>query len=338
MFKVGPIGSKKYNSDKSWDEKGHSKISNIYVSFDDNRIKSIQFSYFHKGAHLVSQKHGSGGKDFKIVRLEHDEYVTGLSGVDCSGIKYLIFHTNKRKHGTLCATGHTNLPSFFIPFKREIDVEIRDGREFGGFFGSFCGIAGHLITIGIYVSPITDDHRLSGYQSLDHIGPIGDTVSKTDTHWDEKGNTMVSHIFVSLNSPEIISIQFGYTDKGALVLSQKYGGPSEGQNFRVVKLKHSEYVTGLSGKINWCHDFKEGIIIKVPGGIKSLKFSTNLGEHICEPVTTVSSSTEEIDLGIWDSREFGGFFGSCDTTCLKSIGIYVSPIPSSNTAVKREKV
>lgn len=96
-----------------------------------------------------------------------------------------------------------------------------------------------------------------------------------------------------------------------------------------VKLKHSEYVTGLSGESNRY-------------GINSLTCYTNLGKHvlISEPNYYYStSSKKEIDLARIDRREFGGFFGSCDKSNLKSIGIYLSPIPSSDTAaVKREKV
>lgn len=68
MFKVGPIGSKEF-FDKSWEEKGHTMISNIYVAFDDRYITSIQFSYFQNGAHVVSKKHGSSskGRYFEIV-------------------------------------------------------------------------------------------------------------------------------------------------------------------------------------------------------------------------------------------------------------------------------
>lgn len=67
-------------------------------------------------------------------------------------------------------------------------------------------------------------------------GPVGETSSYTDTHWDEKGNTMISHIFVSFTYSRIISIQFGYIENGALVMSAKYGGDSNGRSFRVVSV------------------------------------------------------------------------------------------------------
>ncbi|KAG7570353.1 Jacalin-like lectin domain superfamily [Arabidopsis thaliana x Arabidopsis arenosa] len=100
-------------------------------------------------------------------------------------------------------------------------------------------------------------------------GPVGDTGSKTDTDWDEKGKTMISHIFVSFNSSRIISIQFGYIENGALVMSSKYGGDFKGQSFRVVKLKHNEYVTGLIG----CREINS--LLSRCEGINSLTFYTN---------------------------------------------------------------
>lgn len=135
-----------------------------------------------------------------------------------------------------------------------------------------------------------------------------------------------------------------------LVMSAKHGS-SLGHNFRLVsvnyksffsvylslwysyiktqvKLNHNEYVTGLSWLTSW-------------RGINSLTFYTNRGKH--GPICSVSSAPvcsnpamQEIDLMLCDRREFGGFFGSDDTHHLKSIRIYVSPIPRS--FVKRENV
>lgn len=43
-------------------------------------------------------------------------------------------------------------------------------------------------------------------------------------------------MFVSFNCIYITSIQLGYFVNGALVMSAKYGGPSKGENFRVVSV------------------------------------------------------------------------------------------------------
>ncbi|ESQ39001.1 hypothetical protein EUTSA_v10001732mg [Eutrema salsugineum] len=143
-----------------------------------------------------------------------------------------------------------------------------------------------------------------------------------DSEFDEKGRTMISHIYVSFDSI-IRSIQFGYLEIGALVLSEKYG-PSEGYSFRVVRLNQDEYVTGLSGALGQY------------GGIRNLTFHTNRGKHGPFGHDDLDASRRpliEIDPAIRDRREFGGFFGSYSSGCVTSIGLYVCPIPSSHRVV-----
>ncbi|CAN6823488.1 unnamed protein product [Brassica oleracea] len=171
-----------------------------------------------------------------------------------------------------------------------------------------------------------------------------DGEETADTECDEKGRNIISHIYVSYKH-FITSIQFGYLnseDDEALTMSTKFGA-SEGHSFRAVSflsvscffflfvssceveylmqviLKQDEYVTGLSGVHGYgMHD-----------GIKSLTFRTNCGEHgpignldDCYP----SGFKIDIDPGIRDRREFGGFFGSYSKSKLSSVGIYVCPI------------
>lgn len=84
--------------------------------------------------------------------------MTGLSGIDWQGeLTSLTFHTNQRKHGPICERYE-----YLKDQTREIDVKIRDRREFGGFFGSFCNTLGSLVSIGIYVSPIASDDAVLG--------------------------------------------------------------------------------------------------------------------------------------------------------------------------------
>ncbi|CAF2094115.1 unnamed protein product [Brassica rapa subsp. narinosa] len=159
-----------------------------------------------------------------------------------------------------------------------------------------------------------------------------DGEETADTEWDEKGRNFISHIYVSYKH-FITSIQFGYLnceDDEALTLSAKFGH-SEGHSFRAVILKEDEYVTGLSGVHRFgMHD-----------GIKSLTFHTNCGEH--GPIGSVNDNSEigfkiDIDPGIRDRREFGGFFGSYSKVNLSSVGIYVSPIARYDMVVKRENI
>ncbi|XP_010512869.1 PREDICTED: jacalin-related lectin 24-like [Camelina sativa] len=153
MFKVEPIGSKHFFH-KNWNEKGGNMISNIVVGFNEHRVLSIQFSYFQERGHDVSDKYGSSeeGSSNEIIRLNHDEYVTGLSGIYWKGlVTSLTFHTNQRKCGPYC-----KIDDYPKSCERVIDVGIRDHCEFGGFFGSFNQFGG-LASIGMYVYPRYDD-------------------------------------------------------------------------------------------------------------------------------------------------------------------------------------
>ncbi|KAG7574796.1 Jacalin-like lectin domain superfamily [Arabidopsis suecica] len=147
-----------------------------------------------------------------------------------------------------------------------------------------------------------------------------------DDSWDDKGRTKISHIYVAFDEV-IMSIQFGFLQNGALVLSEKYGAFEEGSNFRVLRLNQDEYVTGLSGVLE-----KDG------GGIRNLTLRTNLGEYMIGRSSDnyPSDSTIDIDPAICDRREFGGFFGSYNRYRLTSIGMYLSPITSPDMVVKRE--
>ncbi|XP_019082372.1 PREDICTED: jacalin-related lectin 24-like [Camelina sativa] len=95
--------------------------------------------------------------------LNSDEYVTGLSVIDCLGITGLNIHTNQRKHGPFCDRYSSSI--HMEKHKREIDVKIRDRREFGGFFGSFHEFQS-LKSIGIYVNPMYDN-KLTFNQAWD---------------------------------------------------------------------------------------------------------------------------------------------------------------------------
>lgn len=70
------------------------------------------------------------------------------------------------------------------------------------------------------------------YTYWDGLDAPGEEVMGDDS-WDGKGRTKISHIYVAFDEV-IMSIQFGFLENGALVLSEKYGAFEEGSNFRVV--------------------------------------------------------------------------------------------------------
>lgn len=87
-----------------------------------------------------------------------------------------------------------------------------------------------------------------------------------------------------------------------------------------VRLNHvSEFVTGISGE---CCRY---------GVITSLTFHTNERKHEAFRSIYASSFVErltkrEFHSGIHDRREFAGFFGSCSSSLLNSIGPCLKPI------------
>ncbi|CAH2052894.1 unnamed protein product [Thlaspi arvense] len=146
----------------SWNQEGRTMISHIYVSFNNSFITSIQFRYLENGALVLSEKFGpSEGHSLRTVRLNEDEFVTGLSGAQgrCGGIRNLTFHTNRRKDGPI---GHDGMDASLT--KIEIDPAISDRREFGGFFGSYRTEC--LSGIGIYVNPITSSDRVEKRENM----------------------------------------------------------------------------------------------------------------------------------------------------------------------------
>lgn len=80
------------------------------------------------------------------------------------------------------------------------------------------------------------------YIEMVRAGPVGRReISSEYNDWDEKGRTMISHIYVSFDAIMVRSIQFGYLENGAPVLSAKYGC-SEGYNFRVVSFASVKFL------------------------------------------------------------------------------------------------
>ncbi|KAF8087865.1 hypothetical protein N665_0565s0050 [Sinapis alba] len=150
MIKAGSVGRKVSLGDPLWDEKGKNMISHIFISFNEY-ITCVQFGYLKDEAIDLSQPFGNSHGNFRTVRLNQDEYVTGLSGVvaQTGKIINLTFHTNRGKHGPF---GSSSDGFDASRSKIEIVPGIRDRSEFCGFFGSF-NSKYQLSSIGIYVCP-----------------------------------------------------------------------------------------------------------------------------------------------------------------------------------------
>ncbi|VVB03279.1 unnamed protein product [Arabis nemorensis] len=161
------------------------------------------------------------------------------------------------------------------------------------------------------------------------MGPVG-LMQRCHFVWDETGQNVISHINVSFSKKGVTSIQFGYVENGALVMSVTYGSSSAVCSRRILRLKHeSEFVTGISGEL-------------YNGYISSLTFHTNQRKH--EAVHSTLESGKEVSeklefhSGIFERREFLGFFGSSNRSQLISIGFYVRLMLPNVMAIKQENV
>ncbi|XP_042487596.1 protein RESTRICTED TEV MOVEMENT 1-like [Macadamia integrifolia] len=146
MVKVGP---RMYTGlGTSWDDKGQSMLTHIFISYDSKRVHSIQTAYILDGEVQLSDRHGGDGLMFKTVEMDYpSEFLTGISGYgdnelgDCM-VKSLTFETNRRKFGPFGTEKGTH---FCIQMGTKL-------RLFGGFHGT--SNSKYLYSIGVYVKPI----------------------------------------------------------------------------------------------------------------------------------------------------------------------------------------
>ncbi|XP_043714900.1 jacalin-related lectin 3-like [Telopea speciosissima] len=288
IVKVGPYGKRQGNL---WNDKGQSMLTNIFISYDTIRIKSIQTAYMLGGKLQLSDKHGGDGVMFKTVEIDYpSEFLIGITGYTSADgltddsvdvINSLTFETNRRKFG---------------PFGPEVPASLLNKR----------------LQNLLYMDP------KNGMEMMVKFGPRG--WGGLGTHWDDKGQSMLTQIFISYDSKRVYSIQTAYMLDGKLQLSNKHGG--DGDMFKTVEIDYpSEFLTGISG-------YKDSLFSDYM--VKSLTFETNRrkfgpfgqeeGTHFC------------IELG--SKRFFGGFHGTSDSNYLLSIGVYVKPINPSEEETK----
>ncbi|XP_042497999.1 inactive protein RESTRICTED TEV MOVEMENT 1-like [Macadamia integrifolia] len=156
------------------------------------------------------------------------------------------------------------------------------------------------------------------------VGPYG--WKSRGNPWDEKGQSMVTQIFIFYDSETVYSIQIAYILDGKLQLSNIHGG--KGNMFETVDIDYpSEFLTGITG-------YTDGYY----GKVASLTFETNqrkFGPFGLEEGNNLTPF--RIKMGT--KRIFAGFHGSSDTNYLYLIGVYVKPInPLEDTKLNISKL
>ncbi|KAJ4964219.1 hypothetical protein NE237_024158 [Protea cynaroides] len=125
----------------------------------------------------------------------------------------------------------------------------------------------------------------------------------TGIPWDDKGQSMLTHIFISYESTYIKSIQTSYISDGRRKFSSRHG--SNGAMFSMAELDcPSEFLTGISG-------------YKDVNGVNSLTFETN--RRKIGPFGQEKGKHFSIQMG----SNFGGFHGESFLDYLCSIGVYL---------------
>ncbi|KAL6571629.1 hypothetical protein OROHE_003272 [Orobanche hederae] len=163
FIELGPVGSK---DGHKWDEKDCNRIVQIFISHEDDNIRSIQFQYVENGTLVMSDRHGdndNGGCKFDVVELNYPaEYITWISGHRTGGsynncdLSSITFGTNIGKYGPF---------GQFMEDDREFCFRLgKDNRQFGGFHGTANEYK--VKSIGVYLKPITT----LDYSSNENLG------------------------------------------------------------------------------------------------------------------------------------------------------------------------
>ncbi|XP_021774300.1 inactive protein RESTRICTED TEV MOVEMENT 1-like [Chenopodium quinoa] len=181
MLKVGPFpspNSRFYprSSDDGkiivadWDEKGRTKIAQMFISYDNNYIKSLSFQYIEDGQLILSPIFGSqylDGHTFDTVALMEggeSEYITRVSGYHGyrdqrgRGLMSLTIETNKATYGPY-GSGSVHVDKF--------SFSLGQGDQFGGFHGS--SSSDIITSIGVYLKPIQNTVILTFVKRPDHL-------------------------------------------------------------------------------------------------------------------------------------------------------------------------
>ncbi|KAJ4964134.1 hypothetical protein NE237_024073 [Protea cynaroides] len=78
MVKVGPHGS---SSGNTWDDKGKSMLTQIFISYGTTKVRSIQTAHMVGEKLELSEKHGANGRLFKTIDIDYpSEFLIGISG------------------------------------------------------------------------------------------------------------------------------------------------------------------------------------------------------------------------------------------------------------------
>ncbi|KAK1390380.1 hypothetical protein POM88_018558 [Heracleum sosnowskyi] len=298
----------------SWDHLGKTEISQIFISWSNDWIDSIQFAYVEDGGTnaVLSENIGGGKGSTYMESITFDcpsEYITRVSGryrydLGSNYLWSITFDTNKGTYGPYLPLDDRNLS--VINFNYHI------GGKFCGFFGTY--LRDGIESIGVYMKPLELDNPVV-YKMM----KVGPTFSTRGTPWDNQGKAEITQIFISCSQTYINYMYFAYIENGRYVLSDKFGGGQGSASIKTVTFDYpSEYITQISGKYRTPNAMRTFL--------SSITFYTNKGTYGPYAPSSSYFSGCESEFNYEIGGKFCGFFGTHTGDSIESIGFYMKPL------------
>lgn len=247
----------------------------------NERVDSVQMVYtLPNGRTVAGPRHGGAGGDPSSLRLDPDEYITGLSGRCGEGIDSMRIHTNKRISRIFGGRGGD----------RDFRINIPPRSQAIGFTGR----AGrYLDAVGLLYITIYTPQRRAGAMRPSQISQTnlaGGGGGAAFVEGEAPAGARIAEIRVRAGD-RVDSVQLVYSlPNGRFLEGTRHGG--NGGNERTFRLEPDEYITGLSGR---CGD-----------GIDSLRIHTN---RRTSPLFGGGGGDREYRLEVPRGAEAVGFAG-----------------------------
>ncbi|KAK1282772.1 hypothetical protein QJS10_CPB22g01511 [Acorus calamus] len=145
FIKVASVGQEA-GAGEDWDDDHHHETHNIFITYTDSAINSIQTVYKHHGSSVISERHGGDGTNFASINMRKP--LTFISGCyNYHGITSLTFGCENQTYGPFGGSKPDNSKFYF---------NFDDGARFGGFHGRSSGV--RLMALGVYVDTKVKHH------------------------------------------------------------------------------------------------------------------------------------------------------------------------------------
>ncbi len=271
------------------------RVSEIHV-YSGNAVDAVQMIYeLPDGSSFTGPRHGGGGGQMNVFRLDSDEYVVGISGRYGQYIDSLQIRTNKRTSPVYGGRGGD----------RDYQINLERGNQAIGFIGR---AGDYLDAIGFTFVPISQTN-----QTVIAGGRGGSIFSEQNI----PPGARISEIRVRAGR-NIDSIQAVYTLRNGTILEGPVHGGGGGAP-TIFRLDPDEYITAISGRYG---EFLDSITIQtnkrtsqrfgggggerqyrveVPAGCRAVGFTGRAGDYL----DAIGLNYEPVNVRTRGSQRFG---------------------------------